>query len=332
MTRRRVVIDTDGGVDDAAAVWWALTDPRVDLIALTTVRGVVTAHAAAENVLLILEAAGRPDIPVVVGADERIGPSPDLRPATFIHGDDGLGNTRNGKMPRGAPMPGGVTGFLADLLDSTDDVSIVTLGPLTNIAALVREHPECVPRVRELIVMGGVAAGHGNAMPAGEANIAHDPEAAAIVVGAPWRERPLMVGLDVTHKATLDDADFALLAEHRTPAAAFLDAPLRFYRTFGSSFTAPGCPCHDLLAMAALTEEGLITNAPVLPLAVATTPGAAWGSTVVDFRAPVFARLGGAEQARPKGFHPWRIALGVDRGRFRTCARQLFGEKATITA
>ena len=135
-----------------------------------------------------------------------------------------------------------------------------------------------------------------------------------------------MVGLDVTHDALFDDSDFALLAEHRTLAAAFLDAPLRFYRTYGSSFTAPGCPCHDLVAVLALVEEGLMTNAPILPLAVSTAPGPAWGSTVVDFRAPVFARLGGSEQAQPHGFAPWRIALEVDRGRFRACARALFGE------
>jgi purine nucleosidase len=322
---RRVVIDTDGGVDDAAAIWWALTDPAVELLAVTTVRGVVDARQAAGNVLLVLEAAGRTDIPVAVGTDDRIGPSPALRPATFIHGDDGLGNTRNGRMPASAPHTGSALDLLAELLANVDGVSLVTLGPLTNVAMLVRERPQCVARVDEVVVMGGVAAGGGNAMPAGEANIVHDPDAAAIVVAAPWNKPPLMVGLDVTHRATLDDSDFALLAERRTPAAAFLDAPLRFYRTFGSTFTAPACPCHDLLAMLALIEDGLMTETPVLPLAISTAPGPAWGSTVVDFRAPVFARRSGAVQARPDGFHPWRIALGVDRERFRRCARRLFG-------
>jgi purine nucleosidase len=329
VTRRRLVIDTDGGVDDAAALWWAVTNPRVDLLAVTTVRGVVSARAAAENVLLLLEAAGRSDIPVAVGADRPMGPAPDLRPATFIHGEDGLGNTRRGKAPATQPASTDVTAFLGDLLMRTDDVSIVTLGPLTNIATLVRARPECVARVQELIVMGGVAAGPGNAMPAGEANIAHDPEAAAVVAAARWKQPPLLVGLDVTHRATLDDADFKLLAERRTPAAAFLDEPLRFYRTFGSTFTAPACPCHDLLAVMAATEPDLITAAPVLPLAVSAGAGPAWGSTIVDFRAPIFARLNGAEQATPDGFHAWRIALDVDRNSFRRAARRLFGEGAT---
>jgi purine nucleosidase len=320
------VIDTDGGVDDAAAIWWALTDPEIDLLGVTTVRGVVDAREAAENVLLILDAAGRPDIPVAVGSDRRIGPAPVLRPATFIHGEDGLGNTRNGKSPTGRPWSAGAVDFLSALLSHTDEVTIVTLGPLTNIAMLARDRAHLVGRVDELVVMGGVASGGGNAMPAGEANIVHDPDAAAAVVAAPWGKPPLMVGLDVTHRATLDDSDFVLLAEHRTPAAAFLDAPLRFYRTFGSTFTAPACPCHDLLAMLAVDQDDLITAAPVLPLAISTAPGPAWGATVVDFREPAFRKTRNGAQARPEGFHPWRIALDVDRSRFRRHVRSLFGE------
>jgi len=323
MSRRRLVIDTDGGVDDAVALWWAATDPRIELVGVTTVRGVVSAREAALNVLLVLAAAGRQDIPVAIGAEARLGPSPDLRPADFIHGADGLGNTRKDRLLRRAPGEDAAK-LLDRLID--DRTAIVSLGPLTNIAEFVRAAPENARRLDELVVMGGAAAGGGNALPAGEANIAHDPAAAAIVVAAKWRRPPLMVGLDVTHRATLDDSDFTLLSERRTPAAAFLDAPLRFYKTYGSTFTAPACPCHDFAAVLALIETGLITDAPVLPLAISTAPGPAWGSTVVDFRAPAFARRGGSEQASPEGFSPWRIALAVDRGRFRACARKLFGE------
>jgi purine nucleosidase len=325
MKKRRLVIDTDGGVDDAVALWWAATDPRIDLVGVTTVRGVVPAPEAALNVLLVLEAAGRPDVPVAVGAHDRLGPSPDLRPADFIHGADGLGGAREGRSPSRAPS-GDALALLDRLVDG--ETSIVTLGPLTNLARFVLTAPGNASRVAEVVVMGGAATGGGNAMPAGEANIAHDPQAASIVVTAGWRTPPLMVGLDVTHRATLDDSDFALLSEHRTFAAAFLDTPLRFYRTYGSTFTAPACPCHDFAALLALVETGLMTDTPVLPLAISTAPGPAWGSTVVDFRAAAFARRGGSEQASPEGFAPWRIALGVDRDRFRACARKLFGEEA----
>ncbi|MEP7239626.1 MAG: nucleoside hydrolase [Devosia sp.] len=320
---RRLIIDTDGGIDDAVAIWWAASDPRIDLVGVTTVGGVVSAEDAARNVLLVLEAAGRPDVPVAIGANDRLGPSPELRPADFIHGSDGLGNTVRGRVPAGTPLHGAIP-LLDRLIDGM--TSIVSLGPLTNLARLALELPRQAAAVDQLVIMGGAAAGGGNALPDGEANIAHDPSAAAVVVGAGWANPPLMIGLDVTHAATLDDSDFALLAEKRTPAAAFLDAPLRFYRPFGATFTAPACPCHDFATVLAFIESSFVTDAPILPLAIATAPGPAWGSTIVDFRAPAFARSGGSEQASPDGFADWRIGLGVDRALFRRRARQLFGD------
>src|SRR5690349_22594390 len=173
--------------------------------------------------------------------------------------------------------------------------------------------------------MGGSVAGGGNAQPAAEANIAGDPMAAALVVGAGWRRPPLLVGLDATHRATLTEAEFALLAERRTPAAAFLDQPLRFYRPFGSTFTSPDCPCHDLFAMLAWADPSVLTQAPELPLAVVTTEGPAWGATIADLRAPVFARIAGSRQAQPPGFSPWRVALGADVRQFRAKFRHLVG-------
>lgn len=324
---RRLIIDADGGIDDAVALWWAATDPRVELVGVTTVAGVVPAAEAARNVLLILDAAGRSDVPVAIGADIRIGPSPELRPADFIHGADGLGNTRGDRLPSRAPLED-AQALLDRLVD--DNTTVVTLGPLTNLAAFLRNAPGNAQRIGDLVVMGGAAAGGGNALPDGEANVAHDPEAAAIVAATDWRRPPLMVGLDVTHRATLDDSDFALLAEHRTPAAAFLDGPLRFYRPFGSTFTRPGCPCHDFAAVLAAADPSLVIHAPVLPLAVVTAPGPSWGSTIVDFRAPAFARQAGATQASPDGYSPWRVALGVDHARFRRAARALFGEPADM--
>jgi purine nucleosidase len=323
--RRAVVIDTDGGVDDAVALWWALTDERLDVLGITVVWGNVDLRIASDAVLHVLDACGRSDVPVALGEVGPIGPAPDLRPATFIHGDDGLGNTVTG-----APTGRVVGDPAADLLrrvvqDRPGEVSVVTIGPLSTIGQLVQSDPSFAPAVDELVVMGGSARGGGNALPWGEANIAHDPVAAQAVVTAGWRTPPLLVGLDVTHEATLRDEEFALLAEHRTAAAAFLDAPLRFYRTYGSTMTAPGCPVHDLLAVMALVDPDVIPDAPVLPLAVDCAEGPAWGATVVDFRAPFFASLDDADQARPEGFADWRIGLHADADRFRHHARTLWG-------
>jgi purine nucleosidase len=325
--RQPVIIDTDGGVDDAAGLWWALTDPGIELIGVTSVAGMISAPAAAANVLRILAAAGRTEIPVAVGADARVGPAPAMRPADFIHGADGLGNTHR-------PPASGVRVLDATAIELLDalcrqrhgEVSLVSLGPLTNLANAIAQFPDWPQSVRQLIAMAGSATAGGNALPAAEANVAHDPVAAARVVAARWRQPPLMIGLDVTHAATLTDREFALLAERRTPAAAFLDEPLHFYREFGSTFTAPDCPCHDLLAVMAVTDEELITDAPLLPLAIDTSGGPAWGATVVDFRAPFFERLFGAAQQRPEGFFPWRIALRTNVARFRSQVRRMFGD------
>ncbi len=325
---RPVIIDTDGGVDDAVALWWALTDPALDVVAITVVWGNVPVTVAAESVLRVAYAAGRGDVPVAIGAAGPLQPAPDLRPATFIHGDDGLGNEAGPVAPI-RPTDEPANALLARVArERPGEVTLVTLGPLTNIGVVVHDHPEFAGDVAELFVMGGSARRGGNALPFGEANVAHDPVAAQRAVVAPWARTPLLVGLDVTLAATLTPTEFDLVAEHRNAAAAFLDAPLRFYREFGSTFTAPDTPCHDLLAVLAVSMPEIVVDAPVLPLAVDCGGDAAWGTTVVDFRAPYFAALEGSAQSAAEGFAPWRIALAVDGERFRGCVRALFGDPA----
>jgi purine nucleosidase len=322
--RRAVIIDTDGGVDDAAALWWALTDPGLDVVAITTTGGNVGVPVATANVLRILHVLDRADIPVARGTAGAYGHAPSLRPATFIHGDDGIGNAGYPDAPLLASDEPAVDLVRRTVAARPGEVSIVTLGPLTNLAGAL-EDPALAPAVDELVIMGGSARRGGNALPAAEANIAHDPVAAQAVVAAPWARPPLMVGLDVTMEATYSPKELALLDERRTPAAAYLAGPVRFYERFGATFTTPDCPCHDLVAVIALRDADLVTEAPELPLAVDCAGGPAWGTTVVDFRAPVFARDEGSRQDIPPGFAPWRIALGVDVERFRGHVRALFG-------
>ena len=202
----------------------------------------------------------------------------------------------------------------------------MTLGPLTNIAEVITADQTWPQRVGRLVVMGGTVVGPGNAQPAAEANIAHDPSAADIVVRADWRVPPLLVGLDATHRATLTEREFSVLDERRNPAAVFLAGPLAFYRRFGGTFCPPGeVPCHDLAAMMGTAMEDLFVIED-LPLAVVTTPGPAWGATIADRRVPFFARAGdGAKQAAPDGFAPWRIAIDVDVERYRSEIRRFFG-------
>ncbi len=324
-----MIVDTDGGVDDATALWWLLQEPTVRVLAITIVWGNVDVAVASASVCRVLHAAGRSDIPVALGSSGPFRAAPALKRATFIHGDDGLGNTN--RMP--APFVHGDTSAVVLmrrlLLDGAGEVSLLTLGPLTNVAHLVTDHPEVVPSVGEIVIMGGVARGPGNALPLGEANIVHDPAGASVVIGTAWPRPGMLVGLDVTNRATLGPLEFELLAQHRSAAAAFLDEPIRFYRRFGSTFSPPGeCPQHDLLAAMAWVDPSIV-DAPLLPVTVDMGGGAAWGTTVVDLRQPLFAQVGdGAEQQGDPLATKWRVALGVDVFRFRDAVRALFGEES----
>jgi inosine-uridine nucleoside N-ribohydrolase len=186
---RPVIIDTDGGVDDACALWWALTDPDLDVVAVTVVWGNVALDIAAGVVLRVLAAAGRLEVPVAVGAAGPMGLAPELRPAGFIHGDDGLGNVA-GPFPAGAAtLDESALDLLARVTgERPGEVSIVAIGPLTNLGLAVEADPDWAATVDELIVMGGSVARGGNALPLGEANVAHDPIAAPAAARRPRRD------------------------------------------------------------------------------------------------------------------------------------------------
>jgi inosine-uridine nucleoside N-ribohydrolase len=323
---RELIIDTDGGVDDCVAIWAALAHPGVEVVAITTTDGSVAQPAATTSVLTLLEAAGRTDIPVAAGVPGTAGPAPGVEPAAFIHGEDGQGNTFRTPSPGHHAVDVPAVELLRRMVAARPGtLSVLTLGPLTNLGHTLQQDPDWAAGVDELVVMGGALAEPGNAQPAGEANIAGDPVAAHLVAAAPWCRPPLLVPLDVTYRATLRDEEFDLLAQRKSPAAAFLDEPLRFYRPFGSTFTAPECPCHDLLAFVALADPEVLTDAPVLPLAIETSGGPAWGATIADRRQPYFERRAGSTQPQPDGFSPWRIGLGVDVDRFRAHVTTLFG-------
>lgn len=324
--RRPLLVDTDGGIDDAAALWWLLERDDVELAGITVVHGNVATDVAAANVGRVLDAHERGDVPVAVGVAEPYGTAPDMRPADFIHGTDGLGETLR---PEPVTRPGTetATGLLRRLVDErAGRLELLTLGPLSNLAHALDEIEDLPSRVARITVMGGVIASCGNAQPLGEANIANDPAAASRVVTAGWRDATL-VGLDVTHRATFTPELFDLVDDRRTAAGRFLSEPLRFYRRFGGTFCAVEgeCPCHDLFAaMVAVRPE--LVHAPVLPLAVQTEPGPAWGATIADRRVEFFERAGeGSVQNAPAGFAPWRCALDADVDAFRAELTAMFG-------
>lgn len=319
------MIDSDGGIDDTTALWWAATQPDVTIVAVTAVWGNVEVHQAAINLQRVLHLNGMSSVPVGVGGPGAWREAPKLLRADFIHGADGMGNTARAPAPLPPPTARAVDVLRRVVDERPGEIVVVTLGPLSNIAATLEADPSWAARVKRLVVMGGAVAVQGNAMPVGEANVAHDPHAAAAAFAAAWAHPPLMVGLDVTLQATLCTADIELARRGLTPAAADLADMLAFYQPFGGTFNDHGhFPSHDTLAVMAAVHPAIVSG-PVLPVAVAADKGPAQGMTVVDRRQPYFAR-NGKHQTMPEGFHACHVALSVDVARFRSEMRAMFGD------
>jgi len=252
---RKVVIDTDPGTDDALAILLALNSPELDVKALTVVAGNVVVEQGVENALKLVSLAGRCDVQVARGASHPLVQK--LVTAEFFHGANGLGNV---ELP--APVCHADTSFAPDLIiklihQYPHEITLVPVGPLTNIALALRKDPSIVPLVKEIVLMGGAISG-GNATAAAEANIHNDPEAARAVFEAGW---PLtMVGLNVTEKTLFTRADLNRLARTRGRENDFAVGVLSFMIDLASKLGADGTPMHDPLAVGAVIERRLITT------------------------------------------------------------------------
>jgi purine nucleosidase/pyrimidine-specific ribonucleoside hydrolase len=245
---RTTIIDTDPGIDDAVAILLALVSPEFDIAGVTTVAGNIGIDTVTRNAGGILALAARSDVPVIAGAAAPL--SRKGFDTADIHGSDGLGGVA---FPASAsPVPASLAwAWIAYTLDRHPEgtVDILALGPLTNIAKLVRERPQSARRIGRLIAMGGAVHERGNVGPRAEFNIAADPEAADIVfrAGLPL----VLIPLDVTRRVRATKADTALLRESGTPAAkASADLIDAYFQSTGSGESRPlHDPCVTLFAM-----------------------------------------------------------------------------------
>jgi purine nucleosidase len=327
--RTALIVDTDPGVDDAVALWWLLTNPNVEVLALTSVWGNGDASITGANALRIADACGRPDIAVAAGLDGPIDHAPHIPAVDFIHGVDGLGNTNRPASKRSFVDESAIDLLQRLVNERPGEITVLALGPLSNIGEVLRRDPTWASRVKELVVMGGSICMGGNALPSGEANIAHDPHAADITVRAAWSTPPLLVPLDVTLMATFNDEVTEAMDAKSNAAGQWLADPMAFYANGGGLMSPMGeTPCHDLVAAMAITHPEVLDSL-VLPLGVVTTEGPAWGATMADLRAIPLAQAGlELEQLftiPPSwGFAPWRIALQADVELFRQLACEFF--------
>lgn len=168
---KKIIIDTDPGIDDAMAILLALRSPEVEVIGLTTIYGNVYTTLATRNALHLLEVAGRTDIPVAEGSHVTLTKGTKLRIADFVHGADGLGN-QNFDPPKGKPLEQSAAAFLVEQAKlHPGKVTVVALGPLTNIALAIELDPEFCKNIGQIVLLGGAFSVNGNVNPAAEANV-----------------------------------------------------------------------------------------------------------------------------------------------------------------
>ncbi|KAL2903999.1 putative uridine nucleosidase 2 [Bienertia sinuspersici] len=171
--KKKLIIDTDPGIDDAMAIFVALQSPEVEVIGLTTIYGNVYTTLATRNALHLLEVAERSDIPVAEGSHVTITKGTKLRIADFVHGADGLGN-QNFPPPKGKPIEQSAADFLVEQANKyPGEVTLVALGPLTNVALAIQLDPEFAKNIGNIVILGGAFAVNGNVNPAAEANVRH---------------------------------------------------------------------------------------------------------------------------------------------------------------
>jgi len=267
---RKLVIDTDPGVDDAMAVLYAAAHPELELIGLTSVFGNVPVATATRNALWLGELAGR-RIPVAEGAAaprmQEIRPHPD-----FVHGVEGFGNLPPVE-PAGRPDPRPAARFLCDLVsEHPGEITLCAIGPLTNLAAALELDPNLPGKVA-VAVMGGAVTCAGNVNAEAEANIWNDPHAAAVVLAAGWPVT--LVGLDVTTRVRCAPEELAGLARAAPVIGGFLNRAVQFYFEFHRAHhDFDGCHMHDPTAVVAITDPDLFETRTA-PLEVALEGDAA---------------------------------------------------------
>ncbi|MEM7115174.1 MAG: nucleoside hydrolase [Chloroflexota bacterium] len=278
---QRILIDTDPGVDDSMAILFAFCSPEVKVEGLTAVFGNSGSANTTLNALRLVELVGKPEVPVARGAE-----TPLLRPfigfGWRVHGHNGIGDI-DYPLPQGEPDPRRAAQFIVDtIMANPGEITLVPLGPLTNIALAVALEPRIAQHVKEAVIMGGAANGKGNASAVAEANIRNDPEAAKIVFNAPWRVT--MVGLDVTRKTIMTLDYIETLKSAGNKYTDFIGRIVPHYIGFHKEYDdLDGFFVHDSSALAYVIDPTLFTTQKMY-VEVETTSPTNFGHTVADWR------------------------------------------------
>jgi purine nucleosidase len=252
-TPRRVIIDTDPGVDDAMAILLALNSPELKVEALTVVPGNVEARQGLENALKIVSLAGRCDIPVAGGAQHPLNQK--LITAQFWHGPNGLAGVELPASNCKADKRFGPDLIIETVHKYPHEVTLIPVGPLTNIALAVSKDPSIAGLVKDIVIMGGSISG-GNVDGAAEANIYNDPEAASIVFNAGWMVT--MVGSDIGERTLMTRKYLTELQSSHGPESDFIAKLADFYLMRAEKSGYQGAAMYDPLAVGTVIDPSLV--------------------------------------------------------------------------
>jgi purine nucleosidase len=292
-----VVVDCDPGIDDALALALAFSHPHISVRAVTTVAGNVAIEHVTQNALDLVSFFGAPETPVIRGAE-----CPMERDAVraSVHGVTGLAGFQPPRSVHEAAS--GATDYLIDTVMGSpeDEITLIAIGPLTNLALAVQKQPRIAQRVKRVVIMGG-GRGVGNMTPVAEFNVFADPHAADIVMTAGWEI--VMLGLDVTWQSGITQAELDRIRHLDGPKAEAALAWINHYVDGETNPAGPGPAVHDVCAVAWVADPSLFDVRPAY-VRVETESELTLGETVVDLDL-----ISG---------HPANVswALSIDRGRF----------------
>jgi pyrimidine-specific ribonucleoside hydrolase len=280
---KKVIFDCDPGLDDAIALL-LLCQSEYEILGVTTVAGNHRIEVTTKNALDLLAFYGRPEIPVAKGADR-----PLIQPLTiadFVHGPNGLGEVVLPEAERKPEADRAVEWMKNTLMASEEKITLIAIGPLTNIGLLLRMYPEVKERIEEIAIMGG-STSFGNISAVAEANVGHDPESALIVFssGLPIR----MSGLNLTFQMFIQDREIEAIESLDSDRAKAAAKFLWYHAAFAKRMGLEVDQMHDTCAVASLMEPEAFTGR-MAKVTVDTGWGPGRGQTIADFRAPAEER------------------------------------------
>ena len=286
---KRVIIDTDPGIDDTAAILMALASSELDVVALTTTFGNASVETCTANALRILEAAGRSDIPVFMGAGKPLLRAANAGWASHIHGGDGLGEII-GSQEQGPKTEvqdkHAVPAIIDAVMGSPGEITVLALGRMTNVALAISLEPRMAGAVQEIVVMGGAVTVPGNVSGVATANLHEDPESASIVYRS--GASIVQVGLDVCNRVTVSPEQLEAIAGTGSPATDLLSEATGYLREAyirtGRIRPDDGVRYNDMPAIGYAIDPSLFSVRPAY-VEIETHSELTKGQTVADFGA-----------------------------------------------